>query len=221
MAMGYQQIGGIEVVCGSMFSGKTEELMRRLKRAQYARQKIQVFKPVIDQRYSVDHVQSHDANKILSIPVKTAKEILERVDDNTRVVGIDEAQFFDEAIVDVAQKLAYRGSRVICAGLDMDFKGLPFGPMPKLLAVAESVTKLSAVCMVCGAPATRSQRMISESEEPTTGTTQEQVLVGAHDYYEARCRFFHEPNAITSVQPGLWPSLPGAKRSKISGNETA
>ena len=217
-------MGGIEVVCGSMFSGKTEELMRRLKRAQYARQKIQVFKPVIDQRYSVDHVQSHDANRILSIPVSTAKEILERVDDNTRMVGIDEAQFFDDGLIDVAQKLAYRGTRVICAGLDMDFKGQPFGPMPKLLAVAESVTKLSAVCMVCGAPATRSQRMVSE--EATSENTEGQVLVGAHDYYEARCRFCHEPNAITAQQKnfqlGLWPSASGPKnRSKNLGNETA
>ena len=219
MAMGILQQGMVEVVCGSMFSGKTEELMRRLKRAQYAKQKIQVFKPLLDQRYSVDHVQSHDANKILSIPVKTAKEILDRIDDNTRVVGIDEVQFFDDYIVEVAQKLAYRGTRVICVGLDMDFRGQPFGPMPKLLAIAESVTKLSAVCVICGAPATRSQRMISETETPNQNNTESQVLVGAHDYYEARCRFCHEPNAITSVQPGLFPQ---AKQSKILGkNETA
>jgi len=212
MAMGFLQQGMVEIVCGSMFSGKTEELMRRLKRAQYAKQKIQVFKPVIDQRYSVDHVQSHDANRILSTPVRTAMEILEKVDDNTRIVGIDEAQFFDDSLVDVAQKLAYRGTRVICAGLDMDFKGQPFGPMPKLLAIAESVTKLSAVCMVCGAPATRSQRLISENVEPSSANTDSQVLVGAHDYYEARCRFCHEPNAIT-VQPGLFPT---AKRSPVA-----
>ena len=210
--MGFAQLGIIEVVCGSMFSGKTEELMRRLKRAQYAKQKIQVFKPVIDQRYSTDHVQSHDANKILSIPVNTAKEILDRVDDNTRVVGIDEAQFFDQGIVEVAQKLAYRGTRVICAGLDLDFKGQPFGPMPALLAVAESVTKLSAVCVICGNPATRSQRLIAEYEEVTEPNAQNdfkegQVLVGAHDYYEARCRLCHEPNAITTVQPGLFPNI--------------
>ena len=208
------QQGVVEVICGSMFSGKTEELMRRLKRAQYAKQKIQVFKPVLDQRYSVDHVQSHDANRILSIPVSSAKEILDKIDDNTRVVGIDEAQFFDDYIVEVAQKLAYRGTRVICAGLDMDFKGQPFGPMPKLLAIAESVTKLSAVCVVCGAPATRSQRMISEHQTPNSENTNDQVLVGAHDYYEARCRFCHEPNAITSVQPGLFPQ---AKQNKILG----
>jgi thymidine kinase len=224
--MGFQdQQGLVEVVCGSMFSGKTEELMRRLKRAQYAKQKIQVFKPVIDQRYSIDHVQSHDANKILSIPVHSAKEILEKVDDNTRVVGIDEAQFFDDAIVDVAQKLAYRGTRVICAGLDMDFKGQPFGPMPKLLAIAESVTKLSAVCVVCGNAATRSQRMIVEMPESDLAATsenkkisEEQVLVGAHDYYEARCRFCHEPNAITSVQAGLFPAV---KKNSLARTEIA
>ncbi|MBS1959698.1 MAG: thymidine kinase [Bdellovibrionales bacterium] len=214
--MNYNQSGIVEVVCGSMFSGKTEELMRRLKRAQYAKQKIQVFKPVIDQRYSVDHVQSHDANRILSTPVTTAREILDKVDDNTRIIGIDEAQFFDDSIVEVAQKLAYSGKRVICAGLDMDFRGQPFGPMPKLLAIAESVTKLSAVCVVCGSPATRSQRMIATSDQ-NAGSSNEQVLVGAHDYYEARCRLCHEPNPITMIQPGLFPN---ANRSKILGKES-
>ncbi len=227
--MGILQQGQVEVVCGSMFSGKTEELMRRLKRAQYAKQKIQVFKPVIDQRYSTEHVQSHDANRILSTPVSSAREILEKVDDNTRVVGIDEAQFFDDTLVDVAQKLAYRGTRVICAGLDMDFRGQPFGPMPKLLAIAEQVTKLSAVCVVCGAPATRSQRLVSSSEAPAGATagaasnpsiTEAQVLVGAHDYYEARCRFCHEPNTLTSVQSGLF-SKSQLKAPAPSKNETA
>jgi thymidine kinase len=182
--------GFIEVVCGSMFSGKTEELVRRLKRAQIARQKVQVFKPVIDNRYSKDHVQSHDANRILSRPVERARDILKHVEDNTRVVGIDEAQFFDDSVVDVAQKLAYRGIRVIVAGLDMDFRGQPFGPMPKLLAVAESVTKLSAVCVVCGNPASRTQRTMSPA-----GSESAKVLVGAKEMYEARCRFCHEPDA--------------------------
>lgn len=182
--------GFIEVVCGSMFSGKTEELMRRIKRAQYGRQKVQVFKPKIDNRYSEDHVQSHDANRILSIPVANAKEILERVEDNTRVVGIDEVQFFDDSVIDVCNKLAYRGIRVICAGLDMDFRGQPFGPMPKLLAVAESVTKLQAVCVSCGMPASRSQRVVGD---------QSVVAVGAKEMYEARCRFCHEPNIGTSI----------------------
>jgi thymidine kinase len=177
--------GSIEVVCGSMFSGKTEELLRRIKRAQIARQKVQVFKPLIDNRYSADHVQSHDANKVLSRPVERAKDILKLVEDTTRIVGIDEAQFFDDSIVEVAQKLANRGVRVICAGLDMDFRGQPFGPIPKLLAVAESVTKLSAVCMVCGEPASRSQRTSADNNK---------IAVGAKEMYEARCRFCHEPD---------------------------
>ncbi len=172
-----------------MFSGKTEELLRRLKRAQIGRLKVQVFKPAIDNRYSEDHVQSHDAGKILSIPVARSLEILERLDDNTRVVGIDEAQFFDESIVEVAQKIAYRGVRVIVAGLDMDFRGQPFGPMPRLLAIAESVTKLQAVCMVCGGAASRTQRTCGP-----TGAASERVLVGAQEMYEPRCRFCHEPD---------------------------
>ena len=183
--------GCIEVVCGSMFSGKTEELLRRVKRAQIARQKVQVFKPQIDNRYSVDHVQSHDANKVLSRPVEKARDILKFVDDNTRVVGIDEAQFFDDSVVEVAQKLAYRGVHVIVAGLDMDFRGQPFGPMPKLLAVAEQVTKLSAVCVVCGAPASRSQKIAGP-----IGPEASRIAVGAKEMYEARCRFCHEPAGL-------------------------
>ena len=197
--------GFIEVVCGSMFSGKTEELLRRLKRAQIGRQKVQVFKPAIDNRYSADHVQSHDASRILSISVTTADEILKRVDHNTRVVGIDEAQFFDEQIVEVAQILAYRGIRVIVAGLDMDFRGQPFGPMPKLLAVAESITKLSAICVVCGNPATRSQRILSA----TGDVRKETVVIGAKEVYEARCRFCHEPD---------FENMPVAQELPFGGN---
>lgn len=181
--------GFVEVICGSMFSGKTEELLRRVKRAQIGRQKIQVFKPGIDNRYSADHVQSHNAERVPSISIERPSQMLELVEDNTRVVGIDEVQFFDDSVVEVANKLAYRGIRVICAGLDMDFLGRPFGPMPKLLAVAENVTKLSAICVVCGAPATRSQRLSANSS-----SSREQVLVGAKDHYEARCRFCHEPD---------------------------
>ena len=189
--------GFIEVVCGSMFSGKTEELVRRCKRAQIAKQKVQVFKPAIDTRYSVDHVQSHDSNRLPSRPVVMAKEILDLIDDNTRVVGIDEAQFFDDTVVDVAQKLAYRGIRVIVAGLDMDFRGQPFGPMPKLLAVAEEVTKLSAVCMVCGSQASRTQRIAGST------SVDDKIAVGAKDMYEARCRFCHEPDSLgTHVKEG-------------------
>jgi thymidine kinase len=183
--------GSIEIICGSMFSGKTEELLRRVKRAQIARQKVQVFKPSIDDRYSVDHVQSHDANRVPSRPIEKARDILRFLDDNTRVVGVDEAQFFDENIVDVVQKLANRGLHVIVAGLDMDYKGLPFGPMPKLMAIAEDVTKLSAVCVVCGQAASRTQKIsgpISTRANP--------VAVGAKEMYEARCRFCHEPNGI-------------------------
>jgi thymidine kinase len=193
--------GAIEVICGSMFSGKTEELLRRIKRAQIARQKIQVFKPLIDNRYSADHVQSHDANKVLSRPVEKARDILKLVEDTTRIVGIDEAQFFDDSVVEVAQKLANRGVRVICAGLDMDFRGQPFGPMPRLLAVAESVTKLSAVCMVCGDAASRSQRTAGE-----TG----RIAVGAKEMYEARCRFCHEPD---------WAPAPEADAHHETKNE--
>ena len=179
--------GGIEVICGPMFSGKTEELLRRLKRAQIARQKVEVFKPVIDDRYSKSHVQSHDASRIPCFPVKTAADILKNLADNTRVVGIDESQFFGEEVVEVANKIAYRGIRVVIAGLDQDYRGEPFGPIPALMAIAESVLKLSAVCTVCGSPATRTQRL-SGSSDPKDET----VLVGGQELYEPRCRFHHE-----------------------------
>lgn len=180
--------GWVELICGCMFSGKTEELIRRMTRAQIARQKLQVFKPALDDRYGKEFVASHNANRIDSIPVQSAHEILEKLDDATRIVGIDEAQFFDAALTEVVERLAKRGIRVVVAGLDMDYRGKPFGPMPEIMAIAEQVTKLSAICVVCGAPATRSQR-ISASEET--------VLVGAHDSYEARCRAHHhaEPEA--------------------------
>ncbi|MBI2711770.1 MAG: thymidine kinase [Bdellovibrio sp.] len=181
--------GFIEVICGSMFSGKTEELLRRIRRAQIARQKVQLFKPVTDNRYSTQHVQSHDANRLPSLSVEKPKDLLKQIDDHTRVVGIDEAQFFDDSIVEVAQKLAARGIQVIVAGLDMDFKGRPFGPMPKLLAIAEDVTKLSAVCVICGNAASRTQRI--------TGSKTDQITVGAKDFYEARCRACHDPGMET------------------------
>lgn len=176
--------GWIEVVCGGMFSGKTEELIRRLKRAQIARLKVQCFKPMIDDRYSKDHVMSHDSTSIMSVPIERPWQIFDHLSDNTRVVGVDEAQFFDDSILAVAQKLANRGVRVILAGLDMDYRGQPFGPMPSLLCVAEEVTKLSAICVQCGAPAHRSQRVVSGSK---------QIAVGAGGMYEARCRFCHDP----------------------------
>ncbi len=195
--------GWVEVICGCMFSGKTEELIRRMTRAQIARQKLQVFKPAIDDRYGKEFVASHNANKIDSLPVSNAFEILAKLDDSTRVVGIDEAQFFDSALVEVVERLAMRGIRVVIAGLDMDFKGRPFGPMPQLLSIAEQVTKLTAICMVCGAPATRSQRV---------STSEETVLVGAHDSYEARCRAHHhpEPEARRTPRPIMTMSTASA-----------
>ncbi len=181
--------GHIEVICGGMFSGKTEELLRRIKRAQIARQNVQVFKPALDNRYSKDHVQSHNSNRTASIPIEKPIEIINLLDDNTRVVGLDEAQFFDNSIIEVVQKLAYRGIQVIVAGLDMDFRGQPFGPMPALLAIAEEVTKLSAICVICGSFATRSQKLSATFEDSASP-----IAVGAKEMYEARCRFCHRTN---------------------------
>lgn len=172
--------GSIEVVCGPMFSGKTEELIRRVKRAQIARQKVQIFKPAIDNRYHETEVVSHSSLSIEATPVNTAVEILQRVFDSTRVVAIDEVQFFDDNVIRVAEKLARRGIRVICAGLDQDYMGKPFGPMADLLAIADNVHKIQAICTVCGAPASKTYRKNSKNSE--------QVLVGEADLYEARCR---------------------------------
>lgn len=170
--------GWIEVICGSMFSGKTEELIRRLKRVQIANLSMQVFKPEIDKRFHEEHIVSHDENRITSIPLGSSKEILKR-SIGVDVVGIDEAQFFDEELPDVCDKLAQRGIRVIIAGLDMDFTGKPFGPLPALLAKAEYITKLHAICVCCGNIASYSFRKNS---------AEEQVLLGAKDLYEPRCR---------------------------------
>jgi thymidine kinase len=174
----FAAMGWIEVVCGSMFSGKTEELIRRLNRAKIARQKVEIFKPAIDKRYHVADIVSHNDNSIRSTPVDTAEEIL-LLSGDCDVVGIDEAQFFDNAIVDVCNKLAGSGKRVIVAGLDMDFQGAPFGSMPQLMATAEFVTKVHAICMVCGGIAQYSFR---------TSASQSQILLGETDSYEARCR---------------------------------
>ena len=174
-----RDVGWIEVICGSMFSGKTEELLRRIRRAQLARQLVQVFKPAIDCRFHETAVVTHDGGSIPSQPVPRAGEILERVDSRTRVVGIDEAQFFDDELVRVCEEMANRGLRVIVAGLDQDYRGRPFGPMPQLLCVAEYVTKNHAICVVCGNPANRSQRISGGKER---------VELGAKDRYEARCR---------------------------------
>jgi thymidine kinase len=176
--------GFIEVIAGSMFSGKSEELIRRVRRAQIARQRVQLFKPGIDARYSTDEIVSHSDMKMPSQVVASAREILDGVQEGTDVVGIDEAQFFDAELVEVVNALANQGKRVIVAGLDQDFRGRPFDPMPQLMAVAEYVDKTLAICMRCGAPANRSQRLVAERDRVVVG--------GAHEY-EARCRACFEP----------------------------
>ncbi|HEX8735674.1 MAG TPA: thymidine kinase [Pyrinomonadaceae bacterium] len=181
-------VGWVEVIVGSMFSGKSEELIRRLKRANIARQKVQVFKPAIDIRYSVEEIASHSGLKHGSIPVASAKEMLDKVEIDTEVVGIDEGQFFDLEVVNAVNFLANRGMRVIVAGLDQDYTGRPFEPMPQLLAVAEFITKTHAICVKCGETANYSQRTV-ESDAV--------VEVGAADKYEARCRRCFVPHSDT------------------------
>jgi thymidine kinase len=171
--------GWVEVVTGSMFSGKSEELIRRVRRAQIARQRVQLFKPRVDDRYAEDEIVSHSDMKMPSQTVSTAREILDLLDDRTEVVAVDEAQFFDGSLVGVVDGLANRGLRVIVAGLDQDYTGRPFDPMPQLLAVAEYVDKMLAICMRCGAPANRSQRLVESRDV---------VVVGGSKQYEARCR---------------------------------
>jgi len=181
--------GSIEVITGSMFCGKTEELIRRLRRATIAKQKVQVFKPTIDNRYGEEKVTSHAGANFDALPIKSAKDVIEYLDDDTTVVAIDEAQFFDDEIVTITQQLANRGIRVIAAGLDMDFRGEPFGPMPILLSQAEDVSKLHAICVICGEEASRTQRLVdglpARYDDPV-------VIVGASEMYEARCREHHE-----------------------------
>jgi len=179
--------GWVEVICGSMFSGKTEELIRRLTRAKIAKQKVEIFKPAIDTRYDDVEVVSHNANSIQSTPVESAEQILLMVND-VSVVGIDEAQFFDNQLVSVCNQLADRGIRVIIAGLDMDYRGKPFGPMPALLAVAEYITKVHAICPHCGNLATHSYRLSADSSD---------ILLGEKDLYEPRCRTcYHMGNIL-------------------------
>lgn len=181
--------GWVETISGCMFAGKTEELIRRIKVLEFAKKEIMVFKPVIDNRYSQTKVVSHAGSEVESIVVKNALEILNYVKPTTQVVAIDEAQFFDDDICDVANELANRGIRVMCAGLDTNFRGEPFGPMPKLITEAEFVTKLAAVCNKCGAPATRTQRMVNGKPASYNDPT---IVVGAAESYEARCRHCHE-----------------------------
>lgn len=199
-----QRSGWIEVITGAMFSGKTEELIRRLKRAKIANQRVEIFKPALDTRYDEAKVVSHDANFILSTPVEHSSELLEKT-EGVNVVGIDEAQFFDPALPDVCENLALRGIRVIVAGLDMDFRGKPFGPVPNLLAVAEYITKVHAICAHCGNLATHSYRLSSEE-----GT----VILGEKDRYEPRCRTcYHMGNILNlKVREEMPPQLGSQKK---------
>jgi thymidine kinase len=184
--------GWIEVIVGSMFSGKSEELIRRLRRAQIARQKVQIFKPRIDDRYADDHIVSHSEMRIGSCAVAGSRQMLERVEPDTEVVGIDEGQFFDQELPLVCNALADQGKRVIVAGLDQDYLGKPFEPMPQLLAIAEYITKTLAICMVCGNPANHTQRLVASGDR---------VLVGAQGVYEARCRRCFDPSLARPAEP--------------------
>ncbi len=191
--------GRIEIICGSMFSGKTEEMIRRLRRAVIARQQVQAFKPAIDSRYHVEKVTSHDGLHFQAQPISQSSDILAAVDTETDVVAIDEVQFFDSDIIMVCETLADRGKRVICAGLDQDFRGLPFGAMPELLARAEDVSKLHAICVVCGEDASRTQRLI---EGQPAAFDDPVVLVGAAEVYEARCRKCHQIAPLSTRKGG-------------------
>ena len=181
--------GSIEVICGSMFSGKSEELIRRIRRVQIARKKVEIFKPMIDNRYEVQYIYSHSGSKLKANCIAESVDILKIIKKDTDVIAIDEAQFFNQDIVEVCQSLADNGKRVIVAGLDQDFRGEPFGCMPQLLAIAEYVDKLHAICMVCGKPATRTQRLVNgkpaDYHDPI-------ILIGAKESYEARCRQHHQ-----------------------------
>ena len=188
MYINYQK-GTIEVICGSMFAGKTEELIRRVKRMMYAKENVVILKPRIDDRYSKNEIVSHANSRIKSYCIDKSKDILNYINDDVDAVVIDEVQFLDDEVVQIAEYLADLGKRVICAGLDRDFRGEPFGSMPKLLAIAEDVTKLTAICVKCGSPATRTQRIING--EPAN-YTDPIVLVGAKESYEPRCRKCHE-----------------------------
>ena len=196
--------GTIEVICGPMFSGKTEELIRRLRRAVIARRKVQVFKPRADSRYDPESVVSHSQQKMLSTVVEKASDILEKLAPDVEVVGIDEVQFLGREVVPIVKNLADRGLRVVVAGLDQDYRGLPFEPMPDLLAEAEYITKELAICVVCGEPANRSQRLIDTAEHPVD----ERVRVGAHEAYEPRCRKDFSPEPQPATRPAQQELLP-------------
>jgi len=205
--------GWIEVIVGSMFSGKSEELIRRLRRAQIARQKVQIFKPSLDTRYSDDHIVSHGEMRIASASVDGSRQLLDRIEPDTEVVGIDEGQFFDAGLPAACSALADRGMRVIVAGLDQDYLGKPFEPMPQLLAMAEYITKTHAICMVCGNPANHTQRLVA---------SEDRVLVGSQGMYEARCRRCFDP-MLTQVRAAdergsTVASPPGPERETSKAN---
>jgi thymidine kinase len=183
--------GWIEVIVGSMFSGKSEELIRRLRRAQIARQRVQIFKPAVDMRFAADHIVSHSEMRIPSRAVASSRELLAMVEADTEVIGIDEGQFFDQELPAVCDALANQGKRVIVAGLDQDYLGKPFEPMPQLLAIAEYITKTHAICMVCGNPANHTQRLVASDDR---------VLLGAQGLYEARCRACFDPSLASPVE---------------------
>ncbi len=195
------QDGWIEVISGVMFSGKSEELLRRVRRAVIARRSVQLFKSHLDDRYGGIHaISSHDGESLSAIPVTTSVQIAELINPQARVIAIDEAQFLDDGVVRVANDLANKGRRVIVAGTDMDFRGEPFGPIPHLLAIAEKIDKLHAICMVCGDVATRNQRLIDGVPAPAEGPT---IQVGGSEAYEARCRRCHEVPSVTRAQTAL------------------
>lgn len=197
--------GWIEVISGPMFSGKSEELIRRLRRAAIARLRLQVFKPAVDDRYSETDVVSHSQWRVPSVAVQDSAEVLARLDPRTEVVGIDEAQFFDHGLPAACSHLAHLGKRVIVAGLDMDFRAVAFGPMPQLLAIAERVDKVTAICARCGSAASYTQRLTADSQ---------QVVVGASGIYEARCRRCHEPEGATlGLEPWLFPPADEGNRA--------
>ncbi len=193
--------GWIEVITGVMFSGKSEELIRRVRRALIAKRKVQVFKSALDDRYAgIRTISSHAGSDVEAIPVRSSLEVASKVMPGVQVVGIDEVQFLDEGIVDVISALADKGVRVIAAGIDMDFRGEPFGPMPRLLTVAETVDKLHAICLMCGNPATRNQRLVNGEPAPYEGPT---IQVGGDEAYEARCRGCHEVPTSQRYQTSL------------------
>ena len=204
--------GWIEVVAGVMFSGKSEELMRRVRRAIIARKRVQVFKSHLDARYAgLFSVSSHDGRTVEAVPVDSSAQIAQRIDPTSQVIAVDEAQFLDDGIVDVATSLAERGRRVILAGLDTDFRGEPFGPMAQLMAIAEMVDKLSAICVLCGAPATRTQRLIDGVPAAWNSPT---IMVGGTEAYEARCRACHVVRPAMEHQTDIFP-VPDAALLKL------